>query len=82
MTLQVALGGVRVGRSSLTERTFYCPRHGRVQRGDEAARPVLLDCPSCLSFLDPKPKLGTGERMRAVSEKWGLKRPATPAADD
>lgn len=72
MGLQVAMGGVRVGRSSMTERTFYCKVHGRVHRGDEEARPALLECAACMSFLDPAPRLGYAERKAEVAKKWGL----------
>lgn len=72
MGLQVAMGGVRVGRGSMTERTFYCRVHGRVHHGDQAARPALDDCPSCQSFLNPAPRLGYAERKAIVAAKWGL----------
>lgn len=71
MALQIAYGGIRSGKSP-TLRRFYCPTHGRVEHGDEEVRPALLTCANCLSFLDPKPRIGTRQRIREVAEKWRL----------
>jgi hypothetical protein len=72
MALQIAFGGVRVGKRP-TERIFYCPTHGRVVKGDERVSPHLLSCSYCSSFLEPRARIGTRQRIKEVAAKWGLR---------